>query len=134
MIRLALFVLLLCINSHCEARRHVPSNLQCVVKVLVRECSGCSLKGAKAVLETLQNRARVEHKSYCQIVFAKGQWPWAATQKDWHFTEKELQRYFSVVEYPPVVGKAGWYFNTKPFPRTYGKLLLKSDGHYYYSK
>ena len=135
----AILLVLACSMAHGKGlpnkavRKH-PSNLQCAVRTLVRECAGCSLKGTKAVLETLQNRSRVEHKNYCQVVMAKGQWPWAATQKDWHFTEKELQRYFDVLQYPPVVGKAGWYFNTKRFPKGYGKLLLKVDGHFYYSK
>ena len=120
-----LFLLLMSI----EASGKAVSDLSCVVVALHRECSGCSLKGAKGVLEVVENRARIDKKSLCKVVRSSA-FPWSRKQHSWKFTEEMLTRYFEVRMIEPVVGKMAYYFNTTRMP--YGTYCCKVEDHYFY--
>lgn len=129
--RTKLFIGFLCLLFvFSEALGSPVSDLQCKVVSLYRECSGCSLRGAKAILEVIQNRMQIEHKTACQIIRSSA-FPWSNTQYSWKFSQEQLTRYFDVLQLSPVVGKGVYHFNNERFT-TFGRYCCKVDGNYFY--
>lgn len=106
------------------------NNTNCAAVALMRECSGCSARGQKAVLEVIENLSQIEHQSVCKIV-KSSRFPWSKRQKLWKPSKESLQILFRVRMMLPVVGKGVIYFNNSPF-RTFGKFSVKIEQHYFY--
>ncbi len=104
-------------------------DMSCKILAITKEAQGEPLIGARAVLDVLENRMKAKKQSACQIVLAKSQWPWAAKQKNWHYSVDMLRRYERVNWMKPVLDEKYIYFNT--VPHSFGKKVKKIGNHYF---
>jgi spore germination cell wall hydrolase CwlJ-like protein len=104
--------------------------MQCKGMALHVESRGEPLAGSKAVLQVIHNRMRIRKKSACQIIFAKGQFPWAKNIRSWRLTKAQVARYNVVVAMAPVVSRQTYYFNYRPMK--WGVFCCKIGGQYFY--
>lgn len=103
-----------------------PAN--CLATALYRECSGCTVRGQKAVLEVIENLQQIEHKTACQIIMSS-KFPWSSSQISWKPSKEALTVLFRARMMSPVVGKNVVYFNTEK--QSYGRFAVKIENHYF---
>jgi hypothetical protein len=83
-------------------------------------------------MQTIENRARIDGKSICEVVRSSA-FPWHKKQKSWKPNEEALTIFFRARTMLPVVSEQIYFFNNAPF-KTFGKFAVKIEDHYFYSK
>lgn len=114
----------------------LPSEEQCRAVTLAHECQGEPLTGCKAVLQVIEERMRIEHKTACQIVKAPKQFSFVNKRTNWHATEEQLTRY-RLADSMPAVGESAYYFCKKNVKRKWtkrNKLVCVIGSHIFYRK
>ncbi len=108
--------------------------LQCKIVTMTREASSQSLRGAKAILDVVANRQRIDKMSACAVVKRTGAFPWSAEQKSWSFTQEQLVRYFAAFQLPRQLSYNVYSFNNQPFVSLRKKYCCKIEDHFFYYK
>jgi hypothetical protein len=90
----------------------VDPGWQCLVSVVWHEARGEPVKGKRAVLDVVLNRAKMYDLTYCEVVAKKQQFPWFKKKGLVPLTPETLRHYNEALEYGPVLENKGFiYFN-----------------------
>jgi hypothetical protein len=113
------------------------TNLQCKITAIKNEADQNNIRDKKMVLQVVTNRSRLQRLSPCNIVLAKSQFSFVSKRTNWKFSEKDLQEYWKVVEYHPVVGKDVVSFHRNDVRPSWSKKMQRRGRvgkHFVYSK
>lgn len=91
--------------------------LRCLVSAVYHEARGESVKGKRAVLDVVTNRAEKHGLSYCEVVSKKRQFPWYEKKGLVELTPDTLSHYNQALRHGQVLTNENFtYFNrAKPF-------------------
>lgn len=101
------------------------ANTNCVAYALHREASNQSRIVKRAVLDVIENRAKIKRMSMCAVLQQKGQFPY----KIKHPTKQMLHEYYVVHKMNHVLSDKYLFFNTIPFK--FGKKTKKLGDMYF---
>ena len=113
------------------------TNLQCKIAAIKYEADQNNIRDKKLVLSVINNRQRLQHKTACGIVLAPKQFSFVSKRTNWKYSEKQLQEYWKLVEYPPVVGKDVVSFHRTDVRPKWSRFMRKRGRigkHYFYSE
>lgn len=123
------FITLLLILSPASA---LPTDAVCEAVAIAKESRGESLRGSRAVLTVIRNRARILGKSSCQVITAPKQFSWYLSNMKWKVTEKNWTRYLKVSTMPRLLSKDVYYFHSGSRKVKLGKFCCKIGNHTFY--
>lgn len=118
--------LLLCSQAHASFKLFSNEHKQymCMGTALWMESRGEPLKGQRAVWDVIHNRAAMQDKPVCDIVFAKGQFSWTkktrlVSDKKWKELYRDVAKQRRVLDrqimffYNPKLAKPKWAANMR---------------------
>jgi hypothetical protein len=137
-----LLCLLLLVSLHAKASvkyergRHAED--VCKAVMIHREAASEGLQGARAVLDVLYNRMRIDGLTACQAVAVKGQWSWYRANKPartWKVSKDMWTRYHKVRIMAPVLTDNVYYFRVgKHKIKWLGRYCCRIGRHVFYYK
>lgn len=123
------FILLLIFSLSSRA----TSDLNCLAVALYHEANREPLRGQVAVLNVIENRMRLKHKSACAIIKERGQFSFVSKKTNWKPTRNMLTTYEKVSRMAPEVLQAThFYSGRKPAWTKKMKFVAKIGHHSFY--
>lgn len=112
------------------------SVVQCGAWVIHDEARGESLKGARAVLDVVKERARLSGKTVCDVVKQPKQFSGYRKGQSFNVTAEQIERYWTVARMKPVVKGSTHFHATYVTPpwRKKMKLVKKVGRHIFYKE
>lgn len=90
----------------------VPDGTRCLAWVIHNEARGESLKGARAVFDSVVSRARKRNKHVCEVIAQPKQYQGYLASKVAKVDEAMLARYNDVLSHPPVAVGCDYFHAT----------------------
>lgn len=66
------------INAYAAKRYHTNKEIACLVKNAYNEARGEGEKGVQLVTQVVLNRARIDGKGICEVIYEPGQFSWVS--------------------------------------------------------
>ena len=116
----------LLINSSCA-----QTATSCEAAAIHFEARGESVRGQRAILDVIRNRMRIDNRTACQVIRARGQFPWSEKYsfKSEKYSSKGLTQFNKIDNMESVLREDVYYFNTKK--QNYGRYCCKIGKHYF---
>lgn len=111
----------------------IPSEGHCLASVVYYEARGEPLRGQRAVLDVVLNRAYKSGKSVCEILTAKGQFQWTK-RKPMLYTEEMAEQLDVVGQHPKVLKNEIYFFATHVRPSWSGKMQCRTIAKHTFCK
>lgn len=75
---LSILILILSVNCNAKMKhkRNVFSEEQCLLSAIVYEAGGESVRGKKAVMQVVKNRAKIRQLTICKVISEHHQFSW----------------------------------------------------------
>lgn len=105
-----------------EVIREPVSVVQCGAWVIHDEARGEPLKGARAVLDVVKERARLSGKTVCDVVKQPKQFSGYRKGQSFHVTAEQVERYWAVARMKPVVKGSTHFHATYVSPKWTEKM------------
>lgn len=119
----------------CGAWAKGPNEEMCEAVMLHKESSSESLQGARATLDVLHNRMRIDGLTACQAVAVKGQWSWYRRNMKWKVSKDMWTRYDKVRIMSPTLPDTVYYFRVGKHKRKWlGRYCCRIEHHLFYYK
>lgn len=116
--------------------REPVSVVQCGAWVIHDEARGESLKGARAVLDVVKERARLSGKTVCDVVKQPKQFSGYRRGQSFSMSEEQIERYWTVARMEPVVKGSTHFHATYVNPKWNKKMKVvkKVGSHIFYKE
>jgi hypothetical protein len=103
----------------------------CLASAIYYEARGEPLKGQRAVLDVIVNRAYKSGKNFCEVVLEKGQFQWTK-RKPMLYNQASLLD--EVGQHPRILRNEIYFFNASLRPAWSGKMKCRKIGNHKFCK